>query len=218
MREDGGGRKRDRSESDSSSSGSSSSGSESEDENEDKEARKRRDRIRAERKRERERDIRMEARGKRSKTMRDLDRDVSERVALGLPTGKQKTTTQYDTRLFNQTKGMDSGFGAEDEYNLYSKPLFNKSTGDQIYRPRKSAGDVYGTTEEHLDTIRNQGERFKPDRDFSGVAGQRQKGTKRDGPVQFERRNDVGKDEDEDEEADPFGLDTFMSEAKKSAS
>eukprot|EP00938_MAST-03A_sp_MAST-3A-sp1_P005070 g5070.t1 len=212
-------RPRDESSSDSGSSGSDSDSDEEESrqrrrDDDDDEARRRRDRIRAERKRERERDLRLEALGKRSKTMRDLDRDVSERVALGLPTGKQKTQTQYDTRLFNRSEGMDSGFGRDDEYNLYSKPLFNKGAGDQIYRPRKSAGDVYGTTEEHLDTIRSQGERFKPDRDFAGVADAREKGFKRDGPVQFERRNDVGKN-DEDDEADPFGLDTLLNEAKK---
>jgi hypothetical protein len=31
---------------------------------------------------------------------------------------------QFDQRLFNQTAGMDSGFGAEDGYSLYDKPLF----------------------------------------------------------------------------------------------
>ena len=54
---------------------------------------------------------------------RDRDRDVSEKIALGLaqPTGQDM---QFDQRLFNQTAGMDSGFGAEDGYSLYDKPLF----------------------------------------------------------------------------------------------
>jgi hypothetical protein len=56
-------------------------------------------------------------------TNRDRDRDVSEKIALGLaqPTGQDM---QFDQRLFNQTAGMDSGFGAEDGYSLYDKPLF----------------------------------------------------------------------------------------------
>ena len=42
---------------------------------------------------------------------------------------------------------MDAGFGAEDEYNTYSKPLFDRgesAAGSSIYRPRKGDGDVYG--------------------------------------------------------------------------
>lgn len=30
----------------------------------------------------------------------------------------------YDQRLFNQEQGMASGFGADDGYNAYDKPLF----------------------------------------------------------------------------------------------
>ena len=30
----------------------------------------------------------------------------------------------YDQRLFNQNAGIESGFGNDDEYNLYDKPLF----------------------------------------------------------------------------------------------
>lgn len=42
---------------------------------------------------------------------------------------------------------MDAGFGPEDEYNTYSKPLFERgesAAGSSIYRPRKGDGDVYG--------------------------------------------------------------------------
>ena len=77
-----------------------------------------RDAMRREHKRERERDLRMEAAGKRSKSTRDEDRDVSERIALGMPVGRGAAAggadAQYDTRLFNQTEGVASGFAAED--------------------------------------------------------------------------------------------------------
>ena len=84
-----------------------------------------REQLRVDRKRERERDMRMEEKGKRTKTSREHTRDVSERVALGMPTARTNET-QYDQRLFNQSAGMDSGFGADDAYGVYSKPLFNK--------------------------------------------------------------------------------------------
>jgi hypothetical protein len=54
-----------------------------------------------------------QAMGKRSRLSRETDRDVSERIALGLPTGNAQKQVQYDSRLFNQSKGMDSGFGKE---------------------------------------------------------------------------------------------------------
>lgn len=42
--------------------------------------------------------------------------------------------------------------------------------------------------------------RFQPDKEFAGT----DRGQRRDGPVQFEK-----------EEEDPFGLDKFLTEAKK---
>ncbi len=40
--------------------------------------------------------------------------------------GKLSGDAMYDARLFNQSSGIDSGFGGEDEYNTYSKPLFDR--------------------------------------------------------------------------------------------
>lgn len=86
---------------------------------EDYEAAKERDQLRAERKRERERELRTEAGGKRSRVARDDERDVSERIALGMPVGTGAAggggaEALYDSRLFNQAEGMQSGFTAED--------------------------------------------------------------------------------------------------------
>ena len=43
---------------------------------------------------------------------------------------------------------MDQGFGADDDYNVYSKPLLDRESAAAIYRPRKaddgpSADDQY---------------------------------------------------------------------------
>uniref|UniRef100_A0A6Q2XPS1 SNW domain-containing protein 1 n=1 Tax=Esox lucius TaxID=8010 RepID=A0A6Q2XPS1_ESOLU len=167
-------------------------------EKEDGEARER-DEIRHDRRKERQHDrnISRAAPDKRSKLQRDQDRDVSELIALGQPNPRASNEAQYDQRLFNQSKGMDSGFaGGEDEmYNVYDQPFRGgRDMAQNIYRPSKSTDkDMYG---DDLDTLM-QSNRFVPDREFSGT----DHGPRRDGPVQFEE--------------DPFGLDKFLEEAKQ---
>ena len=78
-----------------------------------------------------------------SRTNRDNDRDVSEQMALGqvvrpVATGDQ---TLFDTRLFNQSAGMGSGFTSDETYSLYDKPLFSGSSANVSYRPRPVALD-----------------------------------------------------------------------------
>ncbi|KAK3159164.1 hypothetical protein QOZ80_2AG0146520 [Eleusine coracana subsp. coracana] len=176
---------------------------------EEREARIERDRIREERRRERERERRLEARdaamGKKSKITRDRDRDVSEKIALGMAStgGAKGGEVMYDQRLFNQDKGMDSGFAADDQYNIYSKGLFTaQSTMSTLYRPKKDGdSDVYGDADEQLEKVMKT-ERFKPDKAFTGAS---ERAGKRDRPVEFDKQ----------EENDPFGLDQFLTEVKK---
>ena len=77
---------------------------------------------------------------KKSKLERDQERDISERIALGQaqPTSNQ---AMYDQRLFNQTSGLDSGFGHEEDYKLYDKPLFTDRTAASIYKNIKNKTD-----------------------------------------------------------------------------
>ncbi|KAK9109188.1 hypothetical protein Sjap_017248 [Stephania japonica] len=176
---------------------------------EEKEVRVQRDKIREERRRERERERRLEAKdaamGKKSKLTRDRDRDISEKVALGMAsTGNGRGgEVMYDSRLFNQEKGMDSGFATDDQYNVYDKGLFTaQSTMSTLYRPRKdNDSEMYGNADEQLDKIMKT-ERFKPDKGFTGAP---ERAAPRDGPVEFENAA---------EEADPFGLDSFLTEVK----
>ena len=44
----------------------------------------------------------------------------------------------YDQRLFNQTAGLGSGFGHDEDYNLYDKPLFADRTAASIYKNNKN--------------------------------------------------------------------------------
>lgn len=86
---------------------------------------------------------------------------------------------QFDQRLFNGSRGMDSGFGDDESYNVYDKPWREASSMAQhIYKaPRNIDKDI----------------------DFSS-----ERAGGRSGPVQFERA-----------EEDPFGLDQFLTQAKR---
>uniref|UniRef100_A0ABI7XY73 SNW domain-containing protein 1 n=5 Tax=Laurasiatheria TaxID=314145 RepID=A0ABI7XY73_FELCA len=168
-------------------------------EKEDGEARER-DEIRHDRRKERQHDRNLSraAPDKRSKLQRNENRDISEVIALGVPNPRTSNEVQYDQRLFNQSKGMDSGFaGGEDEiYNVYDQAWRGgKDMAQNIYRPSKNLDkDMYGDDLE----ARIKTNRFVPDKEFSG-SDRRQRG--REGPVQFEE--------------DPFGLDKFLEEAKQ---
>ncbi|OQV15427.1 SNW domain-containing protein 1 [Hypsibius exemplaris] len=172
-----------------------------------------RDQLRHERHKERarERNIQRAAPDKRTKLQRDRERDISEKIALGLPAKVQGDDTAFDQRLFNQSKGMDSGFSAGDDemYNVYDKAWRSeKNIGQSIYRPTKGAdNEIYGTD---LETAIKTN-RFVPDKEFSGV----DRTTQRVGPVQFEKHNPNAAGRDDEREADPFGLDKFLKEAKK---
>ncbi|KAH8336131.1 hypothetical protein KR074_003761 [Drosophila pseudoananassae] len=166
------------------------------------EARERND-LRADRQRERQRDRNLQraAPEKRTKLQRERERDISEQIALGLPAKSAGNgETLFDQRLFNTTKGMDSGYGDDEAYNVYDKPWRDSNTlGAHIYRPSKQAdSDNYGGD---LDAIVNT-KRFVPDKQFSG-ASREAAAAQRSGPVEFEK------------EEDPFGLDQFLNMAKK---
>jgi len=151
-------------------------------------ARLRRQQVEVDRKRELERDFRLEKAGKKGKRNRDADRDVSERIALGQaqPTSQESL---FDARLFNQTSGMDTGYNAghDESYAVYDQPLFADRSAAGIYRFEKDRMQHSVGEADQLPT-------------FSGAEKDRQ----RTAPVQFEK-----------DAADPFGLDTLLSEAKK---
>ena len=168
-------------------------------------ARLERERLREERRREREREHRLENRGAAAKARdaqkaggprqfaRSLTRDISERIALGEQV--QRTgESLYDQRLFNQSAGLDSGFGEDDEYNLYDKRLFGDERETALYRaPSRQDEELYGEAQS-LEAIVNT-DRFRPHKDFQGV--DREVRQERTGPVQYEREKD---------EEEQFGL------------
>lgn len=166
-----------------------------------------REEIRKERHRDRQREknIARAAPEKRNKLERDRERDISEQIALGLANPRASLNeVQFDQRLFNQNKGVGTGFGHEDDYDVYDKPWRAAGALAQgIYRPSRGGKDneTYG---DDLETLVSTS-RFVPDKEFAGV--DHASGSKREGPVQFEKQ----------EEEDPFGLDKFLTEAKKAS-
>ncbi|KAK9715394.1 hypothetical protein RND81_06G161900 [Saponaria officinalis] len=181
---------------------------ESEDE---REGRLEREKMRVEMRKERVRENRSEARdesvGKKRRITQDRDRDISEKVALGMASvgGAGSGEVVYDQRLFNQEKGMDSGFGTDDRYDVYDKGLFtSQATLLTLYQPKKDVdADVYGAADEQLEKMRTT-KRFKPDREFTGTP---EKGDPRDRAVEYEQEAHA-------EEADPFGLNQWFTEVK----
>lgn len=167
-----------------------------------------RDKIRDERHLERERERRLAAfKGNRTKNSRDNDRDISEAIALG--TAKVGADHLYDQRLFNQSEGLSSGFGDEEDYNIYQRPLFTDGRSNALYRPPQLDSEVYGSGVEGGDpqAIANI-DRFKPARDFSGVDRSKKR---TDGkPVQFEKAR--GGDDDN---ADIYGIGDLLESTER---
>ena len=104
---------------------------------EDEGAARDRERMRRERRQDGERQLRQSRMGTERRIQhmaREQNRDISEKVALGLAKPTQSSESMWDSRLFNQTSGLSSGFN---EDNPYDKPLFAAQDAiNSIYRPQ----------------------------------------------------------------------------------
>ncbi|KAH2480640.1 mRNA splicing protein [Aspergillus fumigatus] len=154
----------------------------------DEEAARERERIRRERRQDAERQLRQSRMGteRRIQMMaREQNRDISEKVALGLAKPTQTSESMWDSRLFNQTSGLQSGFN---EDNPYDKPLFAAQDAiNSIYRPRAQLDvDQPLPTSGQTPTTVPGGPRWR---------------CARDGPVQFEK-----------DTTDPFGIDSMIAD------
>ncbi|TKA79927.1 Pre-mRNA-processing protein 45 [Cryomyces minteri] len=162
-----------------------------------------REEARRERRRKNERQLRQSRMGTERRIQmlaREQNRDISEKVALGLAKPTQTTESMYDSRLFNQSSGFDTGFN-EDQH--YDKPLFAAQDAiASIYRPSAMGDDDDGEDGgETLDRIQRSG-RFEA----LGTAKQGFKGAAdaetRTGPVVFDKDTD-----------DPFNINAMIREA-----
>jgi len=194
---------------------------------EDDEERKR-NRLREERAKEHRYEKRKNKR--RPGQLDDDEREISERVALGqMAASSGAFGDELDSRLINHASGLDSGFMAEDSYNIYDRPFNRGSSANQIYRPTREAMESYGGGVNDMEAnLEGEGSRFT--KSFRGREGDtaRSSGS---GPVVFERertesqharaptsappsdsnssKNRSGNDDD------MFGLGKFMADAKE---
>ena len=185
----------------SSSRSSSRSSSNSEDE-----ATREREQMRRERRQENEklfRQSRMGTERRVQKLAREQNRDISEKVALGLAKPTQSAESMWDSRLFNQTSGFDTGFN---EDQAYDKPLFAAQDAiSSIYRPRANVDD-----DDDEEAGGKEYDKIAKSNRFE-VLGKAKEGFKgaadagmRDGPVQFEK--DLPNTED------PYQIDKMIRE------
>ncbi|OCK84219.1 pre-mRNA-processing protein 45 [Lepidopterella palustris CBS 459.81] len=171
----------------------------SESDNDD--AAREREELRKERRRENQRELRQSRMGTERRMQmfaREQNRDISEKVALGLAKPTTSGEAMYDSRLFNQTSGFDTGFN-EDQH--YDKPLFAaKDAIASIYRPRVQQDDEGEDGGETMERVMGS-KRFevlgKAKEGFKGAA----EAEEREGPVQFEKDTD-----------DPFNINEMIQE------
>ena len=182
----------------------SRSSSNSRSNSEDDEATREREQMRWERRQENEKRLRQSRMGTERRIQmiaREQNRDISEKVALGLAKPTQSSESMWDSRLFNQTSGFDTGFN---EDQAYDKPLFAAQDAiSSIYRPRANVDDdddeEAGGKEYDKIARSNRFEVLgKAKEGFKGAADTEA----RDGPVQFEK--------DVTNAADPFHIDDMI--------
>ena len=150
---------------------------------EERSARMARDAVRDDMRRDHEEEARRERMGARAKaasaaistTKSGTERDISERVALGQAVPRAQGEALYDQRLFNQTQGLDHGFVNDEEYNLYDRPLLTMGREEALFRSvNQREGEIFQ-------------EEFNADRLKDGFRGGKDKPSRGNGPVEFER-------------------------------
>ena len=162
-------------------------------ESDDTVAARQRERLRMERKRQREKELRLENNMEAKKKRLEEERDVSEKIALGVHTGTGGGLgSDVDSRLYNRSGGMDSGFGREDDYNTYSQPLFNRQSASgassaSIYRPTRGETE-FNADEQYDKLVDGATNKFVPHKGFAGAeGGMDTTAGPRSAPVQFEK-------------------------------
>lgn len=179
-----------------------SSRSQSRSDDEDDRGAKQREELRRERRREAERDLRQARMGHERKLQmmaREQGRDISEKIALGTAKPTANAESMYDSRLFNQTSGFDTGFNEDQPYD---KPLFAAQEAIQnIYRPNLGAqDDDEDDGGEAMEKIQ-KASRFEVLGKAKGGFRGAELAEQRSGPVQFEK-----------DTKDPFGIDEMIGE------
>lgn len=144
---------------------------------------------------------------------REQNRDISEKIALGLAKPSASKETLLDSRLFNR-ESYSTGTGADDSYNLYDRPLFSgSSAAAAIYKAKGNDvgnDEAYGGGTDAGIQAEMEKDRFALGNATRGFEGA-ESSEVRDGPVQFEKDVVLSLDGT----SDPFGTEQFLNAVKK---
>ncbi|KAH0793737.1 puff-specific protein Bx42 [Histomonas meleagridis] len=96
-------------------------------------------------------------------------RDTAAQAALGLPILAQTVDDEFDPQLFNKSSGVDTGYGTEDSYDVYDRPITGMGATDN-YVPfagdRAFSSASYSVAVEGGKTLSDRGSgytvKFKP--------------------------------------------------------
>jgi SNW domain-containing protein 1 len=150
-------------------------------------------------KREKQQEIRQATSGhSKSKLLRDQERDVGEKIALGQAQPSSNDVI-HDQSLYNRTQGLSSGFKDDEENSVFDKPLWENRQATNIYGGLKDIGNEYTHEEEKPDV-----ERVLNRKVGKGFEGAESRMGSRTRPVEFEKVQD-----------DLFGMSGFLEGQKK---
>lgn len=150
--------------------------SDSDSDEEGREAEKQRKLMQQMIKKNAEREVRLKNVGNnRLKEVRDHERDIAEKIALGQKIAKQDDI-EIDDRAAVLTGGLDSGYKGEDAYDLYDKPLFQDKIKTNLYTGAKDFED------EHFNV-----DLKKRNTLGAGKTSHKEKVLKRKKPIEFEK-------------------------------
>ncbi|KAJ2352854.1 mRNA splicing protein [Coemansia sp. RSA 2618] len=133
------------------------------------------------------------------------NRDISEKIALGIAKPTAGAESMFDSRLFNQPSASNAALHNDEAYNLYDKPLFGTAArASAQYRPSAAIDEANRASE--VERMMDS-DRFGAQLQGLGSSGSKQgDGSKklqpRSGPVEFEK-------------GDVFGIDAFANTARQ---
>lgn len=140
------------------------------------------DRVRRDTAAQVKRDMRLESRrADRHESLNQSNRDISEKIALGHTVSNKQSQPLFDSRLFNHAESTTGGFGADDSYNIYDKPLFTGSSNVLSYKPQQVDLD---DEDGNVNITSGSATRYGSTKSFSGTDSTH---ISRSEPIQFEK-------------------------------
>ena len=119
---------------------------------------------------------------------KDEERDISEKIALGQAQPTMRDS-MVDSRLYNQTVGLVSGFKDEEDYDLYDKPLFVDRSAASIYKNVRGSSAIDDDSNEGVgpDSKKLIEKIYQRGKMFEGAEISKSQGGR---PLEFERGQD----------------------------